>query len=86
MNLTVDNMRDAILKVYANDTWEKKVKGMSDAQVMAIFYNFVEHGKIVVEAGKQNPRTFTDADIKAALAREEERVRKIMEEYGFVKE
>lgn len=40
--MTVDQMREVIEKQYPNDTWRRKVKNMSDAQVMALFYRFEE--------------------------------------------
>lgn len=43
--MTVDQMRKAIIKVYPNDTWRRKVNRMYDNQVIAIYHSFKEHGK-----------------------------------------
>lgn len=40
--MTVQQMRDAILKVYDTESWKKKVANMYDDQVIAIYHNFVE--------------------------------------------
>lgn len=42
---SVDDMRDDISKVYKGPEWKKKVKRISDRQVMAIYYSFCEKGK-----------------------------------------
>lgn len=89
MNLTIENMRDAVIKVYGNDTWEARVKGMSDLQVMAIYHNFLEHGKIVVE--KSNASKIAVGQrakinvLDDALIKERERVKKQIEEFYRLK-
>jgi len=39
-------MRSEILQVYTSKSWKAKVKVMSDAQVLAIYTNFVKTGRI----------------------------------------
>ena len=34
-----------ILGVYPGPTWERKVNRMSDNQILAVYYNFLESGK-----------------------------------------
>jgi len=40
--MSVEQMRDAIIKVYPNDTWETKVRRMTDRQIIAIYHRFLE--------------------------------------------
>ena len=42
--MTVQQMKDAILKVYDTESWKKKVSNMYDDQVIAIYHNFSERG------------------------------------------
>lgn len=43
--MSVDQMREAIAKVYDNPTWEYKVRRMADNQVIAIYKNFQRTGR-----------------------------------------
>ena len=43
--MTINEMRREISKVYTNDTWRNKVYFMSDSQVKAIYYSFLERDK-----------------------------------------
>lgn len=43
--MTVEEMRYAISKVYPGDTWRNRVAKMSDNQVVALYYKFLEGGK-----------------------------------------
>jgi hypothetical protein len=43
--MLVGDMRKKVKSVYANPTWDKKVDGMPDRQIIAIFYNMEEKGK-----------------------------------------
>ena len=44
--MSVDQMREAITKVYPAERWQKKVAKMDDVQVMAIYFKFVQSGKL----------------------------------------
>ena len=62
---SVDDMRDDISKVYAGPEWKKKVKRMSDRQVMAIYYSFCENGKFDKKTTKlhnEKPRESVQAN------------------------
>ena len=37
MKMTVELMRAEVAKLYPGDAWKNKVKGMSDAQIIAIY-------------------------------------------------
>ena len=45
-NFTIGEMRRIITKVYPGESWKNRVKRMYDGQVVAIFYSFMENGKI----------------------------------------
>lgn len=45
-NFTIGEMRRIITNVYPGESWKNRVKRMYDGQVVAIFYSFMEHGKI----------------------------------------
>ena len=42
--MTVQQMRDAIAKVYKTESWQKKVSAMYDDQVIAIYWDFYNRG------------------------------------------
>ena len=44
--MSVDQMREAITKVYPAERWQKKVAKMDDDQVMAIYFKFAQSGKL----------------------------------------
>ena len=44
--MSVDQMREVITKVYPAERWQKKVAKMSEEQVMAIYFKFVQSGKL----------------------------------------
>ena len=44
--MSVDQMREAITKVYPAERWQKKVAKMDDVQVMAIYFKFAQCGKL----------------------------------------
>lgn len=44
--MLVSEMRKKIKTVYGNPTWDRKVDNMPDNQVIAIFYNMKEKGKL----------------------------------------
>ena len=55
--MTVNNMREAILKVYSGVRWKRKVASMSDGQVIAVYTNFERRGlftKLDIQP-KKNP-------------------------------
>lgn len=43
--MTVNQMRDAISKVYSGRKWKVKVARMDDGQVLAIYQDFMRKGK-----------------------------------------
>lgn len=43
--MNVESMRREISKVYPRAGWKLKVKRMPDAQVMAIYYNFLKNNR-----------------------------------------
>lgn len=44
--MSVDQMREAITKVYPAERWQKKVAKMDDDQVIAIYFKFAQSGKL----------------------------------------
>lgn len=45
--MSVEQMRSAVASAYKkSESWQKKVLAMSDAQVIAIYYSFLNSGKI----------------------------------------
>ena len=44
-SVSVDDMRYLIARVYPSDNWKKRVRRMSDNQVCAIYFSFLEKGK-----------------------------------------
>ena len=42
--MTVEQMREKIIHVYAGPTWRLRVQGMEDRQVIAIYKHMVEDG------------------------------------------
>ena len=43
--MTTNEKRAAITRVYSSESWQRKVKNMSDAQVVAIYRKFLADGK-----------------------------------------
>lgn len=43
--MDVDNMRSMIANVYDSSSWRCRVAAMSDNQVIAVYYSFLEKGK-----------------------------------------
>jgi hypothetical protein len=46
MDNDVEDKRRIIMKAYDSDSWETKVKAMSDSQVIAIYLRFKRERKI----------------------------------------
>ena len=46
MDNDVEAKRRIIMKAYQSDSWESKVKSMSDSQVIAIYLRFKREKKI----------------------------------------
>lgn len=44
--MSVDLMRDAILKVYDGQKWKDKVARMSDNQIIAVYYKFLNNNQL----------------------------------------
>lgn len=64
--MSVDQMREAITKVYPAVRWQKKVAKMSDDQVMAIYFKFAQCGKM--EKPVVVPRSYGRDYIREQLA------------------
>ena len=47
--MTTNEKRAAIARVYSSESWQQKVKNMSDAQVVAIYQKFLANGKFNCE-------------------------------------
>ena len=43
--MSAQQMRAAIYEVYPGRKWKEKVLNMDDAQVIAVYYSFLEKGK-----------------------------------------
>ena len=43
--MKIESMRSEIGKVYSGAGWAKKVKRMPDAQVLAVYYNFLKNDR-----------------------------------------
>ena len=43
--MTINEKRAAIARVYSSESWQEKVKKMSDYQVIAIYHKFLANGK-----------------------------------------
>lgn len=44
--MTIQEMKDAILKVYKSDSWKRKVEKMHESQITAVYLRFVKVGII----------------------------------------
>ena len=44
--MSVDLMREAILKVYDGQKWTDKVARMSDNQIIAVYYKFLNNNQL----------------------------------------
>jgi hypothetical protein len=44
--MSVEQMRISVEKAYPGEKWKKKVARMSDAQVIAIYYKFLDGKKL----------------------------------------
>lgn len=44
--MSVEQMRSEIAKAYQGDDWAKKVKKMTDAQVIAVYYRLLDQGRL----------------------------------------
>lgn len=44
--MTIDQMRDAIRKVYTGQAWQFKCDTFSDAQVIAVYKRFLHQNKL----------------------------------------
>jgi hypothetical protein len=53
----VNEMRDAIIKVYGSESWKNKVSKMSDAQVTAVYLKFKSSGKLDAPAVVVKPNS-----------------------------
>lgn len=55
--MTVEQMRAAIAGCYKGASWKNRCRKMSDGQVVAIYYNFLETGKFSVgKNARKSPR------------------------------
>ena len=53
--MTIQQMKDAIVDVYATKSWRRKVDNMYDDQVIAIYYNFLERGVLGKVLRRERP-------------------------------
>lgn len=44
--IDINAMRLAILRAYDGPNWERKVRNMADNQVIAVYYSFLNSGKL----------------------------------------
>ena len=44
--MSVDQMRSAVIKVYTSEKWRQRVKEMPENQIIALYYKFLNAGKI----------------------------------------
>lgn len=44
--MNVANMREWVANAYSGEQWKKKVKQMSDSQIIALYHSLVARGKI----------------------------------------
>lgn len=44
--MPIEAMRDRVKRAYSGKRWEERVKNMKPAQVIAVFKNLSERGKI----------------------------------------
>ena len=66
--MSVQQMRAAIYEVYPGRSWKEKVNNMSDAQVIAVYYSFLETGKFDRKPAAKEPKNYvtekgTDTDV-----------------------
>lgn len=54
--MTVQQMKDAIAKVYRTESWQKKVEAMYDNQVIAIYYDFLNRGILDKVLRREKPK------------------------------
>ena len=52
--MSIEQMRMAILDVYGSESWEEKVKHMTDNQVIAVYHKFLANGKFDKKADSVN--------------------------------
>lgn len=55
--MTIQQMKDAIVRVYDTTSWKKKVENMYDDQVLAIYHNFRERGILDKTLKRERPGT-----------------------------
>ena len=72
--MNVELMRSEIAKAYPGDDWKKRVKRMSDEQVIAVYHSFLRNDKFKKHATNtintvkepHEPRQLTFDDILAS--------------------
>ena len=60
--MSPENMRSAISNVYTGKKWKEKVRNMSDNQVMAVYFSFMEKSKL--NPKKSVPKTNEQKDVQ----------------------
>lgn len=53
--MTVQQMKDAIARVYRTESWQKKVENMYDDQVIAIYHDFYNRGVLDKVLRRERP-------------------------------
>ena len=69
--MTIENMKEAIKRVYDTTSWHRKVDAMYDDQVMAIYFKFSQKGildKVLRREkpfidNRNQPSVYKDTDI-----------------------
>ena len=75
--MTIQQMKEAIVHVYGTASWTKKVEGMYDDQVIAIYHNFAKRGILGKVVKRERPG--------AAEKREQNKRYQQMTIYDFLK-
>ena len=44
--MTVEQMREAVRRVYSGEKWDTKVSRMSESQVVAVYWRFKANNKL----------------------------------------
>ena len=55
--MTIENMRDHVLKQYPGDKWRLKVLAMTDEQIISIYMRMIRNGGTLKRKESLRPRT-----------------------------
>lgn len=62
--MTVQQMKDAIVRVYRTESWRKKVEAMYDNQVIAIYYDFLNRGILDKVLRREKPKEKCTSEVQ----------------------